>query len=72
MSVEGDFDRGDAVSIVSPGGVEIARGLSAYDDDDAQLILGHKSNDIEAILGYRGRTEMIHRDDLVLMKGPVE
>jgi glutamate 5-kinase len=71
VSVEGKFDRSDTVSIVSPQGVELARGLSAYDDSNAQLIIGHKSSDIEAILGYRGRTEMIHRDDLVLMKGHV-
>jgi len=67
--VEGTFSRGDAVSVISPQGVELARGLSAYDDSDARAIHGHKSSDIEAILGYRGRTEMIHRDDLVLMKG---
>jgi len=71
VSVEGKFDRGDAVSIISPQGVELARGLSAYDVSDAQVISGHKSSDIEAILGYRGRTAMIHRDDLVLMKGQV-
>ncbi len=71
VSVEGKFDRGDTVSIISPQGVELARGLSAYDECNAQLIIGHKSSDIEAILGYRGRTEMIHRDDLVLMKGQV-
>ncbi len=71
VSVEGKFDRGDTVSIISPQDVELARGLSAYDDSNAQLIIGHKSSDIEAILGYRGRTEMIHRDDLVLMKGQV-
>ncbi len=71
VSVEGKFDRGDAVSVISPDSVELARGLSAYDDSDARAIIGHKSSDIEAILGYRGRTEMIHRDDLVLMEGQV-
>jgi len=70
VAVKGEFGRGDAVCIISPQGVELARGLSAYGHDDAHLILGHKSSDIEGILGYRGRTEMIHRDDLVLMKGP--
>jgi glutamate 5-kinase len=44
----------------------LARGLSADDSDDAARIRGHKSREIEAILGYRGRDEMIHRDDLVL------
>jgi glutamate 5-kinase len=69
IEVGGTFGRGDAVSVMSPQGNELARGLSAYSAQDAQLIMGHKSSDIEAILGYRGRTEMIHRDDLVLIKG---
>jgi len=69
VAIKGKFGRGDAVSVISPQGVELARGLSAYDDGDARLICGHKSSNIEGILGYRGRTEMIHRDDLVLMKG---
>ncbi len=65
-AVTGNFDRGDAVRIESAGGREIGRGLSAYSSVDAGLIAGHKSREIEAILGYRGRDEMIHRDDLVL------
>jgi len=69
VEVKGTFGRGDAVSVMSPQDHELARGLSAYSAGDAQLIMGHKSSDIEAILGYRGRTAMIHRDDLVLMKG---
>jgi glutamate 5-kinase len=64
--VEGGFDRGDAVRIVDAGGREVARGLSAYSAADALRIKGHKSREIEALLGYRGRDEMIHRDDLVL------
>ena len=47
-------------------GQEIARGLAAYGASDAERIKGHKSREIEAILGYRGRDELIHRDDLVL------
>ncbi len=69
IEVTGTFGRGDAVRVISSQGNELARGLSAYGADDAQLIMGHKSGEIENILGYRGRTEMIHRDDLVLMKG---
>ncbi len=71
IEVTGTFSRGDAVSVISTQGVELARGLSAYGVGDGQAIMGHKSSDIEAILGYRGRSEMIHRDDLVLMKGQV-
>jgi glutamate 5-kinase len=65
-AVEGSFERGDAVSVRGLDGKELARGLSAYSSDDAGAIAGHKSGEIEAILGYRGRDEMIHRDDLVL------
>ncbi len=65
--VEGDFDRGDAVRILGDGGNEIARGLVAYADADARRIAGHKSREIVEILGYRGRDEMIHRDDLVII-----
>jgi glutamate 5-kinase len=64
--VEGRFERGDAVLVVDNAGNEIARGLAAYDAADAKLIMGHKSKEIAALLGYRGRDEMIHRDDLVV------
>ena len=66
--IEGDFLRGDAVRVLSRSGNEIARGLTAYAAKDALKIKGHKSSEIEAILGYRGRDEMIHRDNLVLTK----
>jgi glutamate 5-kinase len=65
-SVEGQFDRGDPVTVVGPDGTVLARGLSAYASVDAERIAGHRSDEIEAILGWRGRDEMIHRDDLVL------
>jgi glutamate 5-kinase len=64
--VDGSFERGDAVRVVDGAGREVARGLSAYSAADAARIKGHKSREIEALLGYRGRDEMIHRDDLVL------
>lgn len=64
--IEGRFERGDAVEIKVSGGGVIGRGLSAYSSEDAARIAGRKSRDIEGILGYRGRDEMIHRDDMVL------
>ena len=66
VAVDGTFGRGDAVIVKGPNGAELARGLIAYSADDARRIIGHKSGEIEALLGYRGRDEMIHRDDLVL------
>lgn len=65
-TVEGSFERGDAVVLADPEGREVGRGLSAYSAADATIIIGHKSRDIEALLGYRGREELVHRDDLVL------
>ena len=64
--IEGDFARGDAVVIRGPDGTEIGRGLSAYDAEDAQKIRGRSSGDIDTVLGFSGRAEMIHRDNLVL------
>jgi glutamate 5-kinase len=64
--VEGSFKRGDAVIVRDGSGREIARGLVAYGADEARRIVGRKSGEIEEILGYRGRDEMIHRDDLVM------
>ena len=64
--VAGAFRKGDAVIVEDPDGVEIARGLIAYSRDDAESIAGQKSSEIERLLGYRGREELIHRDDLVL------
>jgi len=64
--IDGRFERGDAVLVKDRQGKEIARGLAAYNASDAERIAGKRTVEIEAILGYRGRDEMIHRDDLVL------
>jgi glutamate 5-kinase len=64
--IDGRFERGDAVIVRDQQGQEIARGLTAYGAGDAERIAGKKSLEIEAILGYPGRDEMIHRDDLTL------
>jgi glutamate 5-kinase len=66
IKVEGRFERGDAVIVTDAHGNEVARGLVAYSARDARHIMGHKSREIADLLGYRGRDEMIHRDDLVL------
>ncbi len=64
--VDGRFERGDTVLVKDRQGREIARGLAAYNASDAERIAGKRTVEIEAILGYRGRDEMIHRDDLAL------
>ncbi len=66
VDVAGEFERGDAVSVLAADGAELARGIIGYSAHECRLIAGHHSNDIEAALGYRGRDEMIHRDDLVV------
>ena len=68
VSVEGLFAHGDAVVIRGPDGIEIGRGLVAYDAEDAAKIKGRSSGAILSILGFAGRTEMIHRDDLVVTR----
>ncbi len=64
----GRFERGDTVSIIGPDGSEVARGICAYSDSDAARIIGRRSAEIEKVLGFRGRDEIVHRDDLVLLK----
>jgi glutamate 5-kinase len=62
------------VRVVDSGGRELARGLSAYSSDDARRILGRRSSELPGLLGYRGRDELVHRDDLVVTRraGAVE
>ncbi|HMO29571.1 glutamate 5-kinase [Enterovirga sp.] len=67
--VSGGFARGDAITVTGPDGRVLGRGLAAYDAAEAVRILRRSSREIEAILGYPGRAEMIHRDDLVLLAG---
>jgi glutamate 5-kinase len=66
VRVDGGFARGDAVIIRGPDGTEIGRGLVAYDAEDASKIRGRSSADIASILGFSGRAEMIHRDNLIV------
>ena len=69
--VAGSFQRGEAVILINKDGLEIGRGLTAYSDADAKKIIGHKSDEIEKLLGYRGRDEMIHRDDMILLESKI-
>ncbi len=64
--VEGSFQRGDPVEILSPHGHRLGQGLAAYSADEARAIKGAHSSQIEPILGYPGRTALIHRDDMAL------
>ena len=66
-AVDGHFHRGDLMTVCGLNGNEIARGLSNYNDYEASTIMGHASNEIEALLGYMDQPEMIHRDNLALI-----
>ncbi|MGA0020316.1 MAG: PUA domain-containing protein, partial [Steroidobacteraceae bacterium] len=64
--VQGAFDRGDTVSVLNHEGREIARGIVAYDDAEVRQIMGRRSDEIRQIVGFAGRDELVHRDDLVM------
>ena len=66
VAVEGGFGRGDPVGIVGPDGTLLGRGLVRYTALEARAIAGHRSGEIEVILGYAGRAALIHRDDMVI------
>ncbi len=70
-SIEGKFGVGDAIRCLSPEGKEIARGLTNYNAFEMMKIKGNHSSEIEAILGYKGADEVIHRDNLVVLNGTV-
>jgi glutamate 5-kinase len=68
LRVWGDFERGDAVVIRAADGRELGRGLIAYAREDARRIIGKRSGEIAAILGFAGRAALVHRDDMVLSR----
>ena len=65
-AVAGSFGRGDPVAILSPAGDVLGKGLVRYTAAEAKAIAGHRSGEIEAILGYQGRAALVHRDDMVV------
>ncbi len=67
VAVEGSFKRGEAVACVDAQGQELARGLVNYSSEETRKIMGHSSNELEAVLGYVDEAELIHRDNLVLV-----
>ncbi len=66
--VTGQFERGEAVIIRDGAGRELGRGLIAYNAEEAALIAGRNSMEIQATLGYAGRAALIHRDDMALLR----
>ena len=70
-AVDGTFDRGDTIAIYAADGCLIAKGISAYTHDEVAKIMGHQADEIEMILGYNGRDNVVHRDDLVMEQGGI-
>ena len=68
IGVTGFFKFGDAVSCVDENGAEFGRGLVNYSAEEANQIKGKKTSEIEKILGYRYYDEVIHRDNLVILR----
>ena len=68
ITVEGDFERGEPVDLVGPGGQTFARGLVTYSATELRRLAGRKSADIESLLGYRDLDEAVHRDDTALLE----
>ena len=66
--VEGTFERGEAVALTDENGVLLGKGLTAYSSYESAQIAGHRSADIEKLLGYHGPEEIVHRDNLVTQK----
>ena len=66
-AIEGNFERGDAVVVVTADGRDIGRGLAAHGSADARKMMGRRSSEIEQTLGFAARSEIVHRDNLVLL-----
>jgi glutamate 5-kinase len=66
QSISGDFERGDPVAILDQDGHQLCIGLARYSAEETQIIKGHQSHEIEALLGYSGRAALVHRDDMAL------
>lgn len=67
LEIGGDFQVGDAVMVRSRGGRDMGRGLVAYSSEEARRIQGRRSDELAGLLGYSGRDELIHRDNLALL-----
>lgn len=67
VAAEGEFERGDTVAIVGPDGALLARGIARYDSADLTRILGCRSDQIEARLGYEHGPVAVHRNDMILV-----
>ena len=68
IKTEGNYEKGDLIQIIDENETFVGKGLTHFNNSEVELIKGSKSNNIETILGYRGKDEVVHRDDLVFEK----
>ncbi|MCP1169397.1 glutamate 5-kinase [Limimaricola litoreus] len=66
VGVSGRFGRGDPVAISGPDGARVGFGLTRYTAEETRKLRGHQSDEIEKVLGYKGRASLVHRDDMVV------
>ena len=67
IGVQGQFERGDVVACLNEAGIEVARGIVNYNSTDASRIKRKASTEIKQILGYVEESELIHRDNLIVL-----
>ena len=65
--IDGFFNKGENVLVLDQNNNELARGLSSFSSEEINKIKGKQSKEIEKILGYLSKTEIIHKDDMVLL-----
>ena len=69
IDINGSFQRGDLISIVSKDGIKLGHGLSSFSSEEMHKIKGLNSIKFEEVLGYESRSELVHADNLVVVKG---
>ena len=67
-AITGTFERGAAVALNAPSGQMVGKGVTAYSSGEIARVIGRHSEEVEAILSYRGRPAIVHRDDMVLLR----
>ena len=67
INIDGFFNKGENVLVLDQNNNQLAEGLSSFSSEEINKIKGKQSKEIEKILGYLSKTEIIHKDDMVLL-----
>ena len=68
VKIHGDFQKGDVLHVYDEGGEELARGLTNFSSDETMVLARHADQDVEELLGYHARPEIINRDNMVMLE----